>query len=76
MKSKVAVPVDALIYLFMHLADAADGNERLPKHLREAYEAQMKTPEVLSFYGELVDANNKCGGCLRVHYENTVFQER
>lgn len=46
-----------LIDLFMHLADAADGGERLPKHLLVAYKEAFKTKEFADFYSELVENN-------------------
>lgn len=60
---------DSLTELFMHLADAVDGDERLPAHVRKAYLTEFKKPEVQEFYLALIEANTTpldapfCHGC-------------
>ena len=49
---------DSLMELFKHLADAVDGGEELPTHLRGAYYAEFVKPHMRKFYGQLVDENH------------------
>mgnify|MGYP001611172230 CR=1 FL=1 len=49
----------ALQLIFEHVADAVDGNERVPSHLRNAYHQVMEEPAMLEFYGDLVDKRNQ-----------------
>lgn len=53
----------SLTELFMHLADAVDSGESLPKHLREAYLREFKEKQVQDFYSKLV-ANNPFNALL------------
>lgn len=48
----------ALIEIFMAVADAHDSDEPLPVDLSNAYVKAFATPEVFKFYGELVDEHH------------------
>lgn len=47
----------SLVDIFCHVADAVDGGEKVPKHIKDAYLAAMEVPEVQKFYEDLVDDN-------------------
>ena len=52
---------EALIALFKEVADACDGDESSKwafPPIKDCYERIMKIPEVLEFYGTLVDARH------------------
>jgi hypothetical protein len=57
MKASVQV-IDSLITLFKALADAVDGEERLPNWLKKAYNKELDKPEMQAFYSQLVKENN------------------
>ena len=49
----------ALQLIFEHVADAVDGNERVPSHLRNAYHQVMEEPAMYKFYEDLIDKHHQ-----------------
>lgn len=45
----------SLVDIFCHVADAVDGGEKVPKHVKEAYLRAMEVREVQEFYNDMVE---------------------
>lgn len=62
MSAKEQVLLAQLKEVFLHVADAVDGGEKIPAHLKAAYNTAMAKKPVFDFYTEQIEEANELFG--------------